>query len=183
MKHRVNAVGSEVITKSSSEIGAAEFCVKTFQNVIGQCLTYSEYKNMCQSDKLKLHNRVRQWSLKARESLPGEHGLFCLVVAHLLRNAHIYFKLEKPSEMQCKILEEYEISDSTKEKVINTFKEMNQKVREVCTLKKQNRVCEQQKLVSELKQNCHSFRKLAKISGVSVKSVHNWCSRPQKKIA
>ena len=51
-------------------------------------LTVSEYKSMDSESKCRLHNKVRQWALWARISLPNEHSLFCLVVSHLLKNAH-----------------------------------------------------------------------------------------------
>ena len=143
-------------------------------------LTFLQYQAMDNDEKNKIQNRVRQWSLKARESLPKDHGLFCLVVSHLLKNAHRYFSLEHPSELQTSLLEE-KISEVTKQKFIEDCKDVNRKVREIRALKSQNRVCEQKELVNELKLNYHSLRNMSFLSGISVKTVHSWCSLPKAK--
>ena len=144
-------------------------------------LTYKQYECMSSDEKNRLHNRVRQWALKARECLSNEHGLFCLVVSHLLRNAHRYFNIDKQSKMQCKILEQHTTSDEMKEKCVEMFKEANKKLREAGDLKGMNRITEQQKVVAELKQSYHSFRNMAFVSGISLKTVHSWCSLPKEK--
>ena len=146
-------------------------------------LTFMQYQNMDTEAKSRIHNRVRQWSLKARESLPkDDHGLFCLVVGHLLKNAHRYFKLDGVSDFQHHILEEKSISDITRQKIMDDFKNANQKIREIGHLKCKNRLAEQQECVSQLKKSFHSLRNISFMSGVSLKTIHNWCSLPKGKI-
>ena len=50
-------------------------------------LTFLQYNEMNSEQRGKVQNRVRQWALKARDVLPSDHGIFCLVVAHLLKCA------------------------------------------------------------------------------------------------
>ena len=157
-------------------------CKKTVEGEEMSHLTFLQYEQMDIEDKMKIQNRVRQWVLKAWQFLLNDHGLFCLVVAHLLKNAHRYFNLKGPSEMQTKILENRSMSEETKQKVLENFKEANKKVREVCDLKKINCLVEQQELVTQLKEDFHSFRKMSLMSGISLKSVHTWCSWPKQKI-
>ena len=47
-------------------------------------LTLMQYQTMSSEERSRIQNRVRQWSLKARQSLPSDHGVFCLVLGHLL---------------------------------------------------------------------------------------------------
>ena len=119
--------------------------------------------------------------MKARQSMPQQdHGLFCLVAAHLLRNSHKYFKQDKPSEMQVHILEEKTVTESIKQKVIEDFKDTNKKLHVIGDLKDKNRVSEQQQLVQELKEQYPTFRQISATSGVPLKTVHSWCSLPKK---
>ena len=134
-------------------------CKKTVEGEDMSHLTFLQYEQMDIEDKMKIQNRVQQWALKARQFLPNDHGLFCLVVTHLLKNAHHYFNLKGPSEMQTKILENRSMSEETKQKVLENFKEANKKVREVRDLKKKNRLVEQQELVMQLKEDFHSLVK------------------------
>ena len=83
--------------------------------------------------------------------------------------------------MQAKILEDRSMSDSTQEKVIEDFKEANKRVREVGDLKDKNRVLEQQEHVLKLKRNYQTYRNLSRMSEISLKSVHVWCTQPIKK--
>ena len=73
-------------------------------------LTFEQYEQMDSEQKGRIQNRVRQWALKIRDVLPKDHGLFCLVLAHLLKNAHRYFDLASPSEFQKQLFEERHIS-------------------------------------------------------------------------
>ena len=119
---------------------------------------------------------------KPRESLPSDHGLFCLVVAHLLKNAHRYFNMESQSEFQCNVLEEKSVSESTRRNLLESFHKANKQIREIGDLKCKNRVSEQQKLVGELRDSFKSYRKLSVVSGIPLKTVHNWCSLPKVKV-
>ena len=98
-------------------------------------LTFEQYQNMDVEQKSRISNCIRQWALKVRNALPSDHGIFCLVVSHLLKNAHRYFNMNEPSELQRKILENKVLSEDTKQDVISQFKEANKKVREVRDLK------------------------------------------------
>ena len=103
-----------------------------------QHLSLERYEAMSMEKRCRLHNQVRQWALKARDSLPNDHCIFCLVVVHLLKNAHWYFKLDRPSELQQQLLEEKEISDNTRQKIIDDFKQVNKLVCAVGDLKSKN---------------------------------------------
>ena len=107
--------------------------------------------------------------------------MFCLVLLHLFKNVHRYFKLDSPSEFQKKLLEDKSLCDTTRQKVIDKFKEANKRICEVRDLKGKNRVCEHQERVASLKKNYHSFRNMSLMSGISLKTVHNWCSLPKQK--
>ena len=58
----------------------------------------------------------------------------------------------------------------------------NRQVREIGDLKDRNRLAEQQQLVSKLKEDYKSYRQIALMSGISLKTVHNWCSIPKQKL-
>ena len=147
------------------------------------CLTLQQYQDMDNEEKSHVHNRVRQWSLKARSLLPSDHGIFCLVVSHLLKNAHRYFHMERPSDIQNYLLENQNLSSEMALKdIIGKFQEANKKVREAGGLKCKNRIGEQQKLVSELKSEFHTYRNMASWTGISLKTVHNWCAPPKPKV-
>ena len=46
---------------------------------------------MSTENKVKEQNRIRQLTFKAREKMPKDYKLFCLVAAHLVKNAHRYY--------------------------------------------------------------------------------------------
>ena len=145
-------------------------------------LTLYQYQNMPAEQRNRIQNWVRQWALKARESLPKDYqGIFCLVAAHLLKNAHRYFNMNEPSEFQKYILEQNSISDNTRQKIIENFKETNKSMREVIGLKGKNCISEQQQLVGKLKEEYHTYRNLSFMAGVSVKTAHRWCALPKPK--
>ena len=97
-------------------------------------LTFSQYQEMDTQQKSRLNNCVQQWALKARDSLPNDQGVFCLV-SHLLKNAHRYFQMEGPYELQTKVLQERNISDDIRQQIIEDFKEANKNIRAVGDLK------------------------------------------------
>ena len=155
--------------------------VNIIENEDPSDLTYTKFASLSPADKCKLNNRIRQVALRVRGHFPNDHSMFVLVAAHLLRNAHQYFGLSKPSQLQSKILQSKAISDKTKNKIIEDFKEANKKVRGVRTLKYQSRVTEQSAKVDELKQTYGSYRSIADASGIPVKTVYKWCSKPKDK--
>ena len=72
--------------------------------------------------------------MKARTSLPflKDYSTFVLVIAHLLRNAHLYFKMKKPGALQERIFEDKVVSTSTRDRIISEFKEANKNMRAGC---------------------------------------------------
>ena len=145
-------------------------------------LTVNQYQNVDVELKVRFNNRVRQCALKARQNLPDEHNLFCLVVSHLLKNSHRYFKLDSPSEFQRHILEDRNLSKETQHTLMEKFRKANKQIREVGTLKGMNRISEQQELVTELRTEFKSLRNIASVSGISVKTVQKWYAPPSKKV-
>ena len=111
-------------------------------------LTFMQYQNLDSESRNWIHNRVRQRALKVRNYLPNEHGMFCLVLAHLLKNAHRYFDMQNPSGFQQHILEEKAISDVKKSEIMHEFKVANKEIREVTSLNSKNRLKEQKELVA-----------------------------------
>ena len=168
------------LPQSFDEQEVSEYEPKINNESVSQ-LTFDMYEDMDSKKKSKLSNCVCQCALKARQYLPTDHGLFCLVVSHLLRNAHRYFKMEKPSDFQHRLLNYGNMPKETREEVIKKCMDANKKVRAVCDLKRKNRIVEQQQCIAELKQNYHSFRNMSAMSGIPLKSVHNWCSQPKAK--
>ena len=82
--------------------------------------------------------------------------------------------------MQLRVIEDKNVTSG--ENVIDKFKEANKKLCEVGDLKCKKWLVEQQKLVAELKEEYQSFRNMASLSGISLKTVHGWCSLPKPKI-
>ena len=58
--------------------------------------------------------------------------------------------------------------------------ELNRKLREISTLRRQNRIREQQVKVSELKHIHGSYLGISRESGIPLKTVHGWCSIPKE---
>lgn len=109
---------SSNVNKSSGETSplmlGEKICERSeqiLQSDTENALTFEKYEQMEINQKNKIKNRVRQWALKARNALPNEHGMFCLVLSHLFKNAHKYFNMEKPSDFQKKLLEDRSISE------------------------------------------------------------------------
>ena len=145
-------------------------------------MTYSDYQNLGSEECCRIDNRVRQWAHRARQYLPNQHFLFVLVMAHLLRNAHTYFNMEKPSDMQLKVLQEKSISDELKDNVVKEFKDVSKMVREVKDMKGHNRLKEQKDKVLALKGQYGTFENISKLTGISKKTVFKWCSSPKESV-
>ena len=129
-------------------------------------MSYEQFQSLPSNERTKLDNRVRQWAHRSREHLPKKHFLFCLVLSHLLRNAHTYFNIPNPTDLQLKLFEEKCISDSTKHEFVAEFKEVNKRIREVCEMKQKRRVIDQKRLVSELRDDYGTYKNIAQISGI-----------------
>ena len=80
-------------------------CEKSLKRKPESYLTLKQFESMSHLEKICIQNHVCQWALKARDHLPDDHAIFCLVLAHLLKNAHRYFNFSGPSEMQTNILQ------------------------------------------------------------------------------
>ena len=121
--------------------------------------------------------------------MPKNYKSFCLVAAHLVKNAHRYYKVDEPvksEDMKCTL----NVPDNTHEE--NQCIKINKQLHEIRTMKWQNRIREQQKVVNQMKKKIAialqkknkdmcSFHDIASISGVPLKTVHSWCSIPKER--
>ena len=133
--------------------------------------------------------------------MPKDSKSFYMVACHLLKNVHRYYKEEeiipeiKMETIQKTIKKDPEL-DIKEEKDVKKMKKcpgdlhhaelradpckgVNKQLHEIRTLKKQNRIREQQKLVVTMKSMYGSYRDIAKTSGIALKTVHRWCSIPK----
>ena len=129
----------------------------------------SKQKGLSCEDKVKEQNRIRQFAFKVREKMPKDYKSYCLVAAHLVRNAHRYYKEEwkeealKEEHIQVK-LNASKVCDPETELDSNVInQEVNKLLREIRTLKRQNRIIEQQERVLKLKKY-GSYRDLKSIT-------------------
>ena len=87
--------------------------------------------------------------------MPKDYKSFCLVAAHLAKNAHRYYSKEdfKQQKMEGDLpdsMGEVDEVDKVVSEPDDLCKEVNQKLRSIRTLKHQNRKEEQQEMVSKL---------------------------------
>ena len=157
-------------------------CEQAVKDEMFSELTLSQYQTLPLEEKHRLHNRVRQWALKAWQTLLNKHGLFCLVVGHLLRNAHRYFEMEGPSELQRHTSQGQNNHDISRDQMISEMKEANKKLCVINNLKGRNRIEEQQKMVGALREDYHSLQNMSHLSGILVKSIQKWCAVPKKEV-
>ena len=137
---------------------------------------------MSAEEKVKEQNRIRKMAMRAREKLPKYYKSFCLVTAHLVKNAHRYYPEEKVKNDKMKDEEKCTTNQEQSgdgDQCPDPCKEVNQWLREIWTLKKQNRIREQQDFVTKLKAKHGSYQSLNRISGVPLKTIHCWCSIPK----
>ena len=112
-------------------------------------------------EKNKEQNRIRQLAFKARHKMPKDFKSFCLVAGHLVKNAHRYWDIGKEDATKIKVEAEQEIwskdpvavSDGSTAECMDIHKIL----REVTNLKRQNRIREQQMLVTKLKQKYPTY--------------------------
>ena len=109
-------------------------------------------------------------ALKARNSMPKDYSSFCLVAAHLVKNAHRYWKSDISDQEVVECMDED-----------NETKLVHKSLMQICTLKRQNRISEQQAYVTKLKDNFGSYRNIAQLSSIPLKTVHEWCMLPKDK--
>ena len=146
-----------------------------------------EEKGLSPEEKIKEQNRIRQCAYKLRGKMPKDLKTFMLVASHLIKNAHRYWDVDRDEAQKIKIEAEEEIGKINTEVYSQTKEtslciEVNKKLREIRTLKRQNRIREQQNQVEKLKAEIGSYRNLVKVSGVALKTVHDWCSEPKERI-
>ena len=116
--------------------------------------------------------------IREGDNLPNDYTMFVLVTLHLFKNAHRYFGLTSPTDMQMNLIEELSTSTFSREEAVAEFKDASLKIRNISTLKNQNRVSEQLDKVKELKKEYGSLRNISDLTGVSLKTVHKWCTAP-----
>ena len=123
--------------------------------------------------------------------MPKDYQSFCLVAAHLVKNAHRYYSEDVLADTNIDVkkesvsfeLQSADISSDAKELVNDTLcRYVNQQLRTIRTLKRQNRIREQQDMVIKLKEVYGSYRSLTKIAGVPLKTIHAWCSPPKDRV-
>ena len=154
------------------------------KNILTEEVKVSPSKLLSTEEKVKQQNRVRQLAYKARKAMPKDHRMYCLVAAHLLKNAHRYCNVEP--EEAAKIKQEVEdvkksVVDDENNSSAEYCREINKRLREIRTLKRQNRIAEQQALVGKLKEE-GSYRTISRLAGTPLKTVHEWCSVPKERI-
>ena len=98
-------------------------------------------------DKIKEQNRISQLAKTAREKMPKDYRSFCMVAAHLVKNAHHYYDSNAEEVKQVKV-EDKEADLKSLEEDIKKFemaidpedkcKLVNQKLRCIRNLKRQN---------------------------------------------
>ena len=180
----LESVEVKPITDNPVQSNLESNCNNGCDNMRPSGLTYMKYRNLTPEEVTKLQNRVRQRALRVREGekLPNEYSMFVLVTMHLFKNAHRYFGYTSPSELQAGLMEEIALSNESKEQILSQFKEANQKIRNIGTLKSQNRIDEQMNKVREIKEEYGSLRKISDLTGVSLKTVHKWCTSRNTKV-
>ena len=145
-------------------------------------LTLLQYEQMNPEEMKRLDNRVRQWASKMKQNIPKDHGVFCLVLKHLLRNAHRPYGLSSPSEIQKSVLCDDKVSDEMKQNICEKFKELNRKVRFLGEMRKKNRLVEHRQCADELLREYKTFSNISKLSGISLKTINTWFSTPTPKV-
>ena len=135
-------------------------------------------KGLSTEEKVREQNRIRQLAFKARGYMPKDYRSYCLVAAHLVKNAHRYYKDEDvKNEEIAEQKQAFKLDPKTEKET--ACKEVNKKLREIRTLKRQNRIREQQELVAELKVNYGTYRAIKELSGLPLKTLHEWCAKPK----
>ena len=157
---------------------------RDFTNTVDVKIDCKTQNKVSTREKVREQNRICQLAKTAREKMQKDYQSFCLVAAHLVRNAHRYY-----SEANCKQtmkseenkseekLQDVPMSDA--EEICN---DVHQKLCVIRSLKHQNRIKEQQDMVTKLRNIYGSYRNLKKISGHPLKTLHDWCSPPKEKI-
>ena len=110
--------------------------------------------------------------------MPKDYRTYSLVAAHLVKNAHRYYPAEETTLFEDSIKCETDKKQMEEE---DNCKVVNKCLREIRTLKRQNRIREQQNMVKELKERHGSYRCISRAAGIPLKTVHEWCSEPKNR--
>ena len=88
-------------------------------------------------EKCKQQNRIHQLAFKAREKMPKDYKSFCMVAAHLTKNAHRYWNLDPEEAKRIRTEAEQEVSrkivDVSTMKEKESCSEANKVLREIHT--------------------------------------------------
>ena len=148
-------------------------------------VTQEKYRVITPEDKVKEQNRIRQWAFKACEKMPKDFKSFCMVAEHLAKNAHRYWDINVEDANKIKLEAEEQVSKrkKTTENMdirVAECMEVNKTLCEIQCLRWQNRIREQQALVSKLFSHVGTYRELSWTSGIALKTLHEWCSPPKQ---
>ena len=126
--------------------------------------------------------------LDSYQTVPSEEKSrdFCLVAEHLIKNAHRYYSVDDTTVKEEVKREEVgtgKVEKMTSEEQSEEEKSQlgNKLLRTIITLKRQNRIREQQEFVQKMKEQLGTYHEIMKITGTPLKTVHDWCSHPKER--
>ena len=156
-----------------------EFCCEMKGKL--ECITPEKNMEISTEEKTKQQNRIRQMAFKTCKKMPKDYKSFCLVTAHFMKNAHHYWNICQEEAIKIKNEAEHEVGKKMDVMASPATEciEVNKALRVIHTLKRQNRIREQQCLVLKLRENVGSYRDITKASGTALKTVHEWCLVPK----
>ena len=145
-------------------------------------LENEKYNGKSSEDKSREQNRIRQLAYKVRERMPKDYDTFMRVATHLVKNAHRYHSKEsamKNFDGQMDGNSQVKSEDHPKEETEIELVQINKALREIQTLRRQNRIREQQEKVCKLKQQYGTYRQLTAAARIPLKTIHSWCAEPK----
>ena len=126
---------------------------------------------------MREQNRIHQMAFKVWKKMPKDFKSFQMVAEHLLRNAHRYYKTDEEKKIDLntdvkkeEMIEENQSRTLTKQCESENMErnptevsiiDVNKMLHENRTLKRQNRIREQQELVNNLKKKVGVYREIA----------------------
>ena len=150
--------------------------------------------HLSSEDKLKEQNHIRQLAYKVRKKMPKDFPTFCKVAEHLIKNAYRYnksdddfqehlvdVKEEEKLEVKPTSLRHDKGKQTSDAVTVGLCKDVNKQLREIRTLKRHNRIREQQEMVSKLKKEIETYRDISQTAGIALKTIHDWCSVPKER--
>ena len=100
---------------------------KQFKGNIDLKIDCKKYEGCSTEEKVREQNRIRQLAKTAREKMPKDYESFCLVAAHLVKNAHRYYSNENEEKLKSNVNEKIPAA----EPVVNLLKAVNQKLHSI----------------------------------------------------